>query len=386
MPANQKLTNYLADIKERTFARADRFEVTFNIGNLGRAMSANIAPMGGSTEETIQLYCEEVQIPGMILSNKEFNIGAWTFYRNTKVGFLGNEINFTFLTTNDWELRGFFEQWMKLCVDTNGQEIGFPEDVMCTIDIKALDVQDNVTKGWRLYEAMPKVLNLVPLSSSTTAPVRNTLIVSSAYWESTDSERSNGLSTFQPQQDSQSNIAGEYDDKAALRNVQIPLKDVNAQRLLELYSKNGQLGDGPGKQWPASQLKNENHPNSVLTDMKGIQSEHGQDVVSTGVSTLPLQHDDNKPVSGPPAPGAGAGSLQIQSKHGKNVAGSGAKDLPLQHDDNMLASGPMQPSKSRGGLSIESDHGKKVQTDGLHTLEERSERGSGRGLFSFFGL
>ena len=369
MPANQKLTNYLADIKERTFARADRFEVTFNIGGLDKVIGDFQAKNVG---ETIQLYCEEVQIPGMILSNKEFNIGAWTFYRNTKVGFLGNEINFTFLTTNDWELRGFFEQWMKACVDTNGQEIGFPEDVMCEIDIKALDVQDNVTKGWRLYEAMPKVLNLVPLSSGTTAPVRNTLIVSAAYWESTDSEKSDGLATFQPNEKAKSNIAAEYDDVAGLRNVQTPLKDVDAQRLLELYSKNGQLGDGEGKQWPASQLKNENHPNTVATDMAGIQSEHGQEVVSKGLSTLPLQHDSS--------------NNTIQTEHGLDVLTGGVSTLALQHDDNMLASGPMQPSKSRGGLSIESDHGKKVQSDGLHTLEERSERGRGKGLFSFFGL
>ena len=355
MPANQKLTNYLADIKERTFARADRFEVTFNIGNLDKVIGNFQAKNVGTT---IQLYCEEVQIPGMILSNKEFNIGAWTFYRNTKVGFLGNEINFTFLTTNDWELRGFFEQWMKACVDTNGQEIGFPEDVMCTIDIKALDIQDNVTKGWRLYEAMPKVLNLVPLSSGTTAPVRNTLIVSAAYWESSNSEKSDGLASFQPNEDAKSNIAVEYDDVSGYRDVQAPLKDVNAERLLNIYSKNGQLGDGPGKQWPASLLKNENHPNTVATDMAGIQSEHGKAVESNGLNKLALQHDSS--------------NNTIATDHGKNVAGNGAKDLPLQHGESTTF--------------IKDGHGRDVVDNGLHTLEERSERGRGKGLFSFFGL
>ena len=100
MPANQNLKNYIADIKERTFARADRFEVTFNLGEI---KDKNVGK--GDRKDPIktgQLYCEEVQIPGMILSNKEFNIGPGTFFRNTKVGFLGNEINFTFLTTTDW--------------------------------------------------------------------------------------------------------------------------------------------------------------------------------------------------------------------------------------------------------------------------------------------
>ena len=194
MPASQKLKNYLADIKERTFARADRFEVTFNIGNLDKVIGNFQAKNVGTT---IQLYCEEVQIPGMILSNKEFNVGAWTFFRNTKVGFLGNEINFTFVTTNDWDLRGFFEQWIKECADTTSQELGYIDAVTTTIDIKCLDLDDNVTKSWTLYEAMPKVLNLVPLSSGTTSAIRNTLIVSAAYWESSDGAISKtGLKSF----------------------------------------------------------------------------------------------------------------------------------------------------------------------------------------------
>ena len=202
-------TNYLQYLQTattRTFARAERFEVSFNVAALVRNNEMN----GGRLENRIgqgaasellegdiSLFCEEVQIPGMILSNKEFNVGAWTFFRNTKVGFLGNEINFTFVTPNDWDLRGFFEQWIKECADTTSQELGYIDAVTTTIDIKALDLEDNVTKYWTLYEAMPKVLNLVPLSSGTTSAIRNTLIVSAAYWESSDGAISNtGLKSF----------------------------------------------------------------------------------------------------------------------------------------------------------------------------------------------
>lgn len=213
MPAGHKLRDYIEDIKTRTFARADRFEVTFNLNELGtngqfsRRKGASVY----SKIKTAQLYCEEVQIPGMILSNKEFNIGPWTFFRNTKVGFLGNEINFTFLTTNDWELRSFFENWISACADTNSQELGYIDDITCTIDIATLDLQDNVTKRWRLYEAMPKVLNLVPMSSGTVAPIRNTLIVSAAYWESSDSKKGDGMEAFGTSSFDRSSIANQWD-------------------------------------------------------------------------------------------------------------------------------------------------------------------------------
>ena len=200
---------YLSQAATRTFARAERFEVAFNVealvqnnkmngGNLEKRIGQGAASY--LLEPDVSLFCEEVQIPGMILSNKEFNIGAWTFFRNTKVGFLGNEINFTFVTPNDWDLRGFFEQWIKECADTTSQELGYIDAVTTTIDIKCLDLQDNVTKSWTLYEAMPKVLNLVPLSSGTTSAIRNTLIVSAAYWESSDGQTQgsfvDGLKSF----------------------------------------------------------------------------------------------------------------------------------------------------------------------------------------------
>ena len=165
------LKQYREQLRQRTFARAERFEVTFD-------------SIPGQAGTDVQLYCEEVQIPGAILSNKEFNIGPWTFFRNTKLGFLGNEINFTFLTTNDWLLRKNFEMWINDCVNAKSQEIAYPESIQSTVKIDCLDMQDNVTMRWTLYEAMPKVLNLVPLSHGTTAAVRNTLIMSAAYWES----------------------------------------------------------------------------------------------------------------------------------------------------------------------------------------------------------
>ena len=165
------LKEYRANLMERTFARAERFEVTINA-------------FGGQAGRDVELFCEEVQIPGAILSNKEYNIGPWTFFRNTKLGFLGNEINFTFLTTNDWLLRGECEKWIASCVNPNSQEVAYPISIFSTVQIKCLDMQDNVTKAWTLHEAMPKVLNLVPLSYGTTSAVRNTLIMSAAYWES----------------------------------------------------------------------------------------------------------------------------------------------------------------------------------------------------------
>ena len=180
---------YREVLKKRTFARAERFEVQFALVNLlqkSNGIAKKLNASAASLETDVALFCEEVQIPGMILSNKEFNIGPWTFFRNTKVGFLGNEINFTFLTDNDWNLRGLFEHWIDACASVQSQQLGYLDDISTEITISALDMQDNVKKEWKLYECMPKVLNLVPLSSGTTSAIRTTLIISAAYWEASE--------------------------------------------------------------------------------------------------------------------------------------------------------------------------------------------------------
>jgi hypothetical protein len=52
------------------------------------------------------------------------------------------------------------------------------------ITVKSLDIQDGESAYWTLKECTPKVLNLIPLSQGTVSIVRNTLIISAAYWES----------------------------------------------------------------------------------------------------------------------------------------------------------------------------------------------------------
>ena len=135
-------------------------------------------------EYDMALMCEEVQIPGMVLQNKELPIGTWQFYRNTNLSFLGNEINITFLTDKTWFLRHMFEAWMGHCVNPTSKQVAYPDDQFGEIWINALDLQGNITTTWELMEVTPKVLNLIPLASAGVSIARTTLIISSGYWRS----------------------------------------------------------------------------------------------------------------------------------------------------------------------------------------------------------
>jgi len=169
--------SFKSHIATTQLARTERFECQFQFPPAILGVNSDF-PLNCS------LMAEEVQVPGMVLTNKEFNLGNWTHYRNNNMQFLGNEINITFYTSADWIHRAKFESWMALCVNPTSKEVTFPEYTWGEIAINVMDIQNNFRSSWVLHEVTPKVLNLIPLSMGAVGVVRTTLIVSATYWES----------------------------------------------------------------------------------------------------------------------------------------------------------------------------------------------------------
>ena len=172
-------------------AWTERFECVFKLPNTLNSFIANLDDPEGMNltcsdqEWYMTMLCEEIQIPGMVIQNKEVPIGAWNFMRNSNVNFLGNEINITWLTDVDWQLRHIFEAWIGHCVDPNSKQIAFPDDQYGEVWINMLSkAEDKVITTWEVMEVTPKVLNLVPVASGATSIARTTLIISSNYWRS----------------------------------------------------------------------------------------------------------------------------------------------------------------------------------------------------------
>jgi len=220
-----RFQEFVTHIRDVPLARTERFECTFALpAKLNETINAMDDPKAHNIIKKDQTYfmsmmCEEVQIPGMVLQNKEVPIGAWNFMRNSNVNFLGNEINITFLTDINWELRHLFEAWIAHCVDPESHQCAYPDDTHGQVWINALswDQDQNYLEGaggdddvdpldpfygppapaadlikpletvmtqWELMEVTPKVLNLIPLGAMAVGIARTTLIISSAYWRS----------------------------------------------------------------------------------------------------------------------------------------------------------------------------------------------------------
>ena len=174
--AETKLQNFLTEIRNQHTPRSDRFEVSFNIP------PALLGNYGQQDARKISLYCEEAQIPGFAATNLPIKIGAWTEYRTQNVEFLTTEMSFTFILDENWAGRKFFEAWIAASADPYTKEVAYYNDVIADINIRSLSVNDDILAQWCLKEAVPKLINLTPVSGNNVGFIRMTVSVSAKYW------------------------------------------------------------------------------------------------------------------------------------------------------------------------------------------------------------
>jgi hypothetical protein len=51
------------------------------------------------------------------------------------------------------------------------------------LEIKSLDTENNVLAKWKIYEAIPKLINLTPLAWGNIGFMRMSVSMSAKYWE-----------------------------------------------------------------------------------------------------------------------------------------------------------------------------------------------------------
>jgi hypothetical protein len=173
--SDTKLQNFLSQIRTQNTPRSDRFEVVFNL-------PPGLQGSPGFTR-SLSVYCEEAQIPGLAATNLPIKIGAWTEYRTQNVEFLTTELSFTFLCDEFWSGREVFEDWIALAANTNSKEVGFYENYVADITVKSLSTQDDVLASWKVIEATPKLINLIPVSWSNQGFIRMSVSFAAKKWE-----------------------------------------------------------------------------------------------------------------------------------------------------------------------------------------------------------
>lgn len=116
----------------------------------------------------ISILCESITIPGRQITSQEYSSGHYT--RKMPTGFIEEDVNVTFLLTNDYYIKRMFDRWINLVIPVNSKgtdfELAFPNEYTTNIVINQLDEKDIPIYNIKLMDAYPINVNSIELSNT----------------------------------------------------------------------------------------------------------------------------------------------------------------------------------------------------------------------------
>jgi hypothetical protein len=131
------------------------------------------------------LLCESVQLPGKRIATME----SFSTHKAKKkpYSYLVDEVTFTFILTNDYYARKFFDEWQNMVISQDTLKLNYKSDYVSDITIQQLSSSNDIIPAYsvKLKNAFPIAVNAIELSNS----IENSLLqcsvtVSFDDWES----------------------------------------------------------------------------------------------------------------------------------------------------------------------------------------------------------
>jgi len=119
----------------------------------------------------VALLCESCSLPGRRLNTTEYASNQDWFATNTPTGYNTEPISFSFVLTNDYYMKKFFERWIASIVDQNTYLIAHDDTYKTDVIIQALDRNNRPIYGVKLIEAFPLEITAVQLDNNATDQV-----------------------------------------------------------------------------------------------------------------------------------------------------------------------------------------------------------------------
>jgi len=171
MPTNSPLQDFIAQVGQRDLARQSRYKI-----NIGLPAGLNLTS-GSDIERTINLFCDEAQLPGIEFATKSFHVYGPGFERPQAVSYNG-EVRLSFIVDQDFLIRQVFEKWMHSIIKPMSYTFEYP-DVFMTSGIVITQLKytgEDLTDGndvgvysVRLLEAFPKSIAAMSLGYGSNA-------------------------------------------------------------------------------------------------------------------------------------------------------------------------------------------------------------------------
>lgn len=166
--------------KRAGLARQNRFVVIMNSpassllntdfqGMIGQALSGQIGLNDFINDpRDVALLCQSTQIPGRQFNTLEYNRDMYANQIKIPYTYTNEDVTFTFLLTNDYYMKKFFEDWMSKIYDFNNHMLEYKPTYTSDLTIQQLDPKNTVVYGVKLLDAYPTAVNSINLDNTQT--------------------------------------------------------------------------------------------------------------------------------------------------------------------------------------------------------------------------
>ena len=112
------------------------------------------------------LLCESVQLPGKRIATME------SFVRHKAIkkpySYMVDEVTISFVLTNDYYARKYFDQWQQMVVDQGSLKVNYKDDYVTDVTIQQLTPSNDIIPAYsiKLKNAFPLAINAIELSNT----------------------------------------------------------------------------------------------------------------------------------------------------------------------------------------------------------------------------
>jgi hypothetical protein len=156
MNKESNITALLSAAKtHQRFSRSNRFFVSIN----------GPASVGDYAKDLVEYMAESATLPGRTIATIDHQ-DAFEGYKMPYT-FIDDEVTVTFLLTDSYLLKLFFDDWQSKVFDSKTYSLGYKNEFVGTVEIYQLDANNEKTYGSRLINAFPVTISEVELSTGS---------------------------------------------------------------------------------------------------------------------------------------------------------------------------------------------------------------------------
>ena len=156
-------------------AQANMFGIYMSQPFINRDLNAiGTSILAGNTDITqpyndprdVSFLCESCSLPGRSIATNDYT----TWNSNAKkvpYGFINEDVTFTFILTQDYSMKRFFDNWMSNIIDFDTSRAKYLNDFVEDVNIIQMSKNGTPIYNVRLIDAYPITVNAIELSTAS---------------------------------------------------------------------------------------------------------------------------------------------------------------------------------------------------------------------------